>query len=107
MYIKYQFTSKLFLYVCKYVCNGFAVCFSTGSYISYSNHPFPPCQVIAAGETDDEKLIDMILLTRQQMMEQGLADLVQMFILTAEYSRHCMKSRLPDTIEEECSQHSD
>ena len=58
--------------------------------------------MIAAGETDDEKLIDMILQTKQQVKEQGLSEIVQMFILTAEYSRHCMKtaSHVYDTIVE-------
>ena len=51
--------------------------------------------MVAAGETDDEKLIDMILQTKQQVKEQGLSEIVQMFILTAEYSRHCRKSATP------------
>ena len=59
-------------------------------------------QVVAAGETDDEKLIDMILQTKQQVKEQGLSEIVQMFILTAEYSRRCKMSAKPayDTIAE-------
>ena len=46
---------------------------------------------MAAGETDNEKLIDMILQTKQQVKDQGMNEIVQLFILTAEYSRRCKK----------------
>ena len=49
-------------------------------------------QVVAAGETDNAKLIDMILETKQQVKEQGISEIVQLFHLTAEYSRHCKQS---------------
>lgn len=49
----------------------------------------PFLQVIPAGETDDKKLIDMILETKKQVKEQGMNEIVQTFILTAEYSHRC------------------
>lgn len=48
--------------------------------------------MVAAGETDDEKLMDMILQTKQQVKDQGIREIVQLFHLTAEYSRHCKQS---------------
>ena len=62
--------------------------------ISLSLPPSPSLspQVVAAGETDTEKLIDMILQTKQQVKDQGLTEIVQMFILTAEYSCRLLAS---------------
>jgi predicted acylesterase/phospholipase RssA len=48
--------------------------------------------VVAAGETDNEKLVDMILQTKLQVKDQGLNDIVQTLILTAEYSRRILAS---------------
>ena len=44
-------------------------------------------EVIAAGETDMDKLIPMILEAKRQTHKQGLGDLVQLFQLVAEASR--------------------
>lgn len=44
-------------------------------------------EVIAAGETDTEKLLDMIIQTKMETEEQGLKKLVDLFLLIAEASR--------------------
>ena len=44
-------------------------------------------EVIAAGETDDEKLLDMIIQTKGQTQVQGMMELVKLFQLVAEASR--------------------
>lgn len=44
-------------------------------------------KVIPAGETDNEKLIDMIIAARIQTMSQGLPELVRLFHMVAEASR--------------------
>ena len=49
-------------------------------------------KVVAAGETDDGKLIDMILQTKQQINDQGMRELIHMFQLTAEYSQHIQRN---------------
>ena len=43
--------------------------------------------VIAAGETDNEKLLEMMWRTRLQTPLQGLADLITLFPLVAEASK--------------------
>lgn len=43
--------------------------------------------VVAAGETDNEKLLDMMLQARVQTQEQGLNKLVDLFQLVAEASK--------------------
>ena len=48
--------------------------------------------MVAAGETDDEKLIDMILQTKQQINDQGMRELIHVFQLTAKYSQHVQKN---------------
>lgn len=44
-------------------------------------------EVIAAGETDNEKLLDMIIQTKCQTQAQGMMELVKLFQLVAEASR--------------------
>ena len=44
-------------------------------------------EVIAAGETDTEKLLDMIIQTKMETEEQGLKKLVDLFLLIAEASK--------------------
>ncbi len=43
--------------------------------------------VISAGETDNDKLLEMMWQTRLQTPQQGLAELVTLFQLVAEASR--------------------
>ena len=59
--------------------------------------------MVAPDETNDEKLINMILQTKQRVKEQGLSELVQMFIRTAKHGQHhkTTASHVYDTIAEE------
>ena len=52
--------------------------------------------IVAAGETDNDKLFNMVLKTKMQTPEQGLDSLVEMFHLVAEISK-----RIGDSIKEE------
>lgn len=49
--------------------------------------------VIAAGETDTDKLVDMMLQTRIQSPQQGIAELASLFQLVADASRKSRYSR--------------
>lgn len=44
-------------------------------------------EVIPAGETDNDKLIAMILQTKKQTSHQGMAELVKLFHFVAEASQ--------------------
>lgn len=43
--------------------------------------------VISAGETDNDKLLDMMLQTRIQTPQQGMAELASLFQLVADASK--------------------
>ena len=60
--------------------------------------------VIAAGEMDNEKLLEMMWMTRIQTHQQGLADLITLFQLVAEASKknryRCSRSHDLDSVQQ-------